>query len=93
MSHLSYENRIAILVGVCAITAIVLLVAFFLIYKNTLSDAQLSIPTPDLDLNGEKRALDEFKAQNVQAQTVSEQGSALSEQEQTTPLQDITQEQ
>lgn len=83
MSNLSYENRVAIVLGVCVVGAVVLLAAFFFIHKNAISDAQLSVPAPDIDLSETKRNLDEFR----------EQSAALLEQEQNTPLQDITQEQ
>ena len=92
MSHLSYENRVAILLGVCVIGAVVLLVAFFFVHKNAISNAQLSIPAPNIDLNETRNALNEFKAQNTQTQEPAAEQIVAPEQEQNTPLQNITQE-
>ena len=90
MSHLSYENRVAIFLGVSIISTVVLLVVFFFVQKSNLSNAQVQISTPNIDLTEVRSMIHDLQLeQTTQATDEQEQESTPSvqqEQEQNTPL-------
>ena len=66
MSRLSYENRVALLLSICIISAVVLLIAFFFIQKNKISSSSLQVQTPNIDLTEWRDALDALQEQQTQ---------------------------
>lgn len=89
MSNFSYEKRVAILLGVCVTSAVVLFVIFFLIQKDKLSGNSLQVQTPSIDLSVWKDAMDSLQAQQEQTQS-QEPSSTTSEQESTQPADDVS---